>query len=100
MVSNSGALRVVFDFGFERQDEVYDADSNKNFGTGQYHDVRVTRKNFGKTLVIQVDNYKPKELILLVYLFYIMFRSSMKKTSRQKISFCYCYGGTNEIRFN
>lgn len=62
MISNSGALRVVFDFGFERQDEVYDADSNKNLGTGQYHDVRISRKNSGSTLVIQVDNYKPKEI--------------------------------------
>ncbi|XP_026674791.1 neurexin-4 isoform X4 [Ceratina calcarata] len=58
MVSNSGYLRVVFDFGFERQEVIF---PNKHFGLGQYHDVRVGRKNSGATLVLQVDNYEPKE---------------------------------------
>ncbi|CAK9800818.1 Nrx-IV, partial [Anthophora quadrimaculata] len=58
MVSNSGHLRVVFDFGFERQEVIF---PNKHFGLGQYHDVRVGRKNSGATLVLQVDNYEPKE---------------------------------------
>ncbi|XP_033339316.1 neurexin-4 isoform X1 [Megalopta genalis] len=58
MVSNSGHLRVVFDFGFERQEVIF---PNKHFGLGQYHDVRVGRKNSGSTLVLQVDNYEPKE---------------------------------------
>ncbi|XP_031832226.1 neurexin-4 isoform X3 [Nomia melanderi] len=58
MVSNSGHLRVVFDFGFERQEVIF---PNKYFGLGQYHDVRVGRKNSGSTLVLQVDNYEPKE---------------------------------------
>ncbi|XP_016910778.1 neurexin-4 isoform X1 [Apis cerana] len=58
MVSNSGHLRVVFDFGFERQEVIF---PNKHFGLGQYHDVRVGRKNSGAILVLQVDNYEPKE---------------------------------------
>nr|MBE5726668.1 neurexin IV [Cucujiformia] len=58
MVSNSGHLRVVFDFGFERQEIIY---PEKHFGLGQYHDLRLSRKNSGSTLVMQVDNYKPRE---------------------------------------
>ncbi|KAG7191157.1 hypothetical protein KM043_007179 [Ampulex compressa] len=58
MVSNSGHLRIVFDFGFERQDIIF---PNKHFGLGQYHDLRISRKNSGSTLVMQVDNYEPKE---------------------------------------
>ncbi|XP_076761850.1 neurexin-4 isoform X3 [Xylocopa sonorina] len=58
MVSNSGHLRVVFDFGFERQEVIF---PNKHFGLGQYHDVRIGRKNSGSTLLLQVDNYEPKE---------------------------------------
>ncbi|KAL1140158.1 hypothetical protein AAG570_000090, partial [Ranatra chinensis] len=58
MVSNSGHLRVIFDFGFERQELIF---PNKHFALGQYHDVRISRKNAGATLVMQVDNYEPKE---------------------------------------
>ncbi|KAK4880887.1 hypothetical protein RN001_004206 [Aquatica leii] len=58
MVSNSGHLRIVFDFGFERQEIIY---PEKHFGLGQYHDLRVSRKNSGATLVMQVDDYQPKE---------------------------------------
>ncbi|XP_011301961.1 neurexin-4 isoform X1 [Fopius arisanus] len=58
MISRSGYLRVVFDFGFERQEVLF---PSKNFGLGQYHDLRVSRKNGGATMVLQVDNYEPKE---------------------------------------
>lgn len=58
MVSNSGHLRVVFDFGFERQEVIF---PSKHFGLGQYHDLHIGRKNSGATLVMQVDNYEPKE---------------------------------------
>lgn len=54
MVSNSGHLRVVFDFGFERQEVIY---PEKHFGLGQYHDLTVSRKNSGSTLVMQVSIY-------------------------------------------
>ncbi|XP_014245346.1 neurexin-4 isoform X1 [Cimex lectularius] len=57
-VSNSGHLRVVFDFGFERREAIF---PNKHFGLGQYHDVRISRKNSGSTLVMLVDNYEPME---------------------------------------
>ncbi|CAH0552688.1 unnamed protein product [Brassicogethes aeneus] len=58
MVSNSGHLRVVFDFGFERQEVIY---PEKHFGLGQYHDLTLSRKNSGSTLVMKVDSYEPKE---------------------------------------
>uniref|UniRef100_A0A182XZ17 L-aminoadipate-semialdehyde dehydrogenase-phosphopantetheinyl transferase n=1 Tax=Anopheles stephensi TaxID=30069 RepID=A0A182XZ17_ANOST len=58
MVSNSGHLKVVFDFGFERQELIYPV---KHFGLGQYHDVRFSRKNSGSTVVLTVDNYEPQE---------------------------------------
>lgn len=53
LFSFSGHLRVVFDFGFERQELIF---PNKHFGLGQYHDVRISRKNSGATLLMQVDN--------------------------------------------
>ncbi|CAH0729114.1 unnamed protein product, partial [Brenthis ino] len=58
MVSNSGSLRVVFDFGFERQEIIF---QGKHFGLGQYHDVRLSRKNSGATMVLQADNYETQE---------------------------------------
>ncbi|XP_075164291.1 neurexin-4 isoform X1 [Haematobia irritans] len=57
-ISNSGHLRCVFDFGFERQEIIF---PKKHFGLGQYHDVRFSRKNSGSTVVLQVDNYEPVE---------------------------------------
>lgn len=58
LVSNSGALKFVFDFGFERQEISY---PGVHFGLGQFHDVRFLRKNSGSTVVVMVDNYEPKE---------------------------------------
>ncbi|XP_041970280.1 neurexin-4 isoform X2 [Aricia agestis] len=58
MVSNNGHFRVVFDFGFERQEIIF---QGKHFGLGQYHDVRLSRKNSGATMVLQVDNYETQE---------------------------------------
>lgn len=57
-VSNSGHLRVVFDFGFERQEVIY---PKKHFGLGQYHDLRISRKEGGSILVMEVDGYEPYE---------------------------------------
>lgn len=48
----SGHLRVVFDFGFERQELIFPV---KHFGLGQYHDVRFSRKNSGSTVVLKVS---------------------------------------------
>lgn len=50
-ISNSGHLRVVFDFGFERQELIF---PDKHFGLGQYHDVKFSRKNSGSTVVLKV----------------------------------------------
>lgn len=56
MVSNSGHLRLVFDFGFERQEMVF---TDQNFLTGQFHDVRIERFEQGRKLMMKVDNYEP-----------------------------------------
>lgn len=55
-VSNSGNLRITFDFGFERQEVII---GGKNFAMGQYHDLKVSRKDSGATLVVQVDDNEP-----------------------------------------
>uniref|UniRef100_A0A1A9W560 Neurexin-4 n=1 Tax=Glossina brevipalpis TaxID=37001 RepID=A0A1A9W560_9MUSC len=57
-ISNAGNFRCIFDFGFERQEIIF---PKKNFGLGQYHDVRFMRKNGGSTVILQVDNYEPVE---------------------------------------
>jgi len=46
-----GHLRVVFDFGFERQELIF---PDQHFGLGQYHDLRIRRKNSGSTLIMEV----------------------------------------------
>jgi len=58
MVSTSGHIRLVFDFGFERQEIVF---GERSFLTGQYHDVVVERYNEGKNLRMIIDNYAPLE---------------------------------------
>ena len=57
MVSNSGHLRLVFDFGFERQEMVF---TDQNFLTGQFHDVRIERFDQGRKLSMKIDNYEPQ----------------------------------------
>jgi len=85
MVSNSGHLRLVFDFGFERQEMVF---TGQNFLTGQYHDVRIERKNQGRTLEMKVDNYDPE-----VY----DFSNSLKASADAQFnSINYLYIGKNE----
>ena len=54
MVSNSGFLRLVFDFGFERQEIVYE---KQNFLTGQFHDVKIERFDQGKKLVLNIKKF-------------------------------------------
>merc|ERR1711997_1399315 len=57
MVSNSGFLRLVFDFGFERQEIVYE---KQNFLTGQFHDVKIERFDQGRKILMRVDDYEPQ----------------------------------------
>ncbi|GIX99848.1 neurexin-4 [Caerostris darwini] len=56
MMSTSGHLRLVFDFGFERQEIII---KNENFALGQHHDLRILRSDKGATITIYVDNYEP-----------------------------------------
>lgn len=58
-VSNSGHLRLVFDFGFERREIIFE---DQNFATGQFHDVRIRREEFGTRVVMEVDNYEPRSI--------------------------------------
>ena len=51
MVSNSGHLRLTFDFGFERQEVVF---TDQNFLTGQYHDVKVERFDQGRKVMMKI----------------------------------------------
>ncbi|XP_045603868.1 neurexin-4 [Procambarus clarkii] len=55
-ISNSGHLRVTFDFGFERHEKVY---GKRTFHEGQNHDVKLYRSESGRKLTMQVDNYEP-----------------------------------------
>ena len=65
MVSNSGFLRLVFDFGFERQEIVYE---KQNFLTGQFHDVKIERFDQGKLVRIE------KVLLVIVQIIMEMIR--------------------------
>ncbi|XP_077561755.1 neurexin-4 [Haemaphysalis longicornis] len=57
MMSTSGHLRLVFDFGFERQEIII---KNENFALGQIHDVQIKRTHNGERLTVFVDNYEPQ----------------------------------------
>lgn len=57
VMSTSGHLRLVFDFGFERQEIII---KNENFALGQIHDVQIKRSHNGERLTIFVDNYEPQ----------------------------------------
>jgi hypothetical protein len=52
LVSNSGHLRLIFDFGFERQELIF---TDQNFATGQYHDVQIMRMDSGTKLLMKVS---------------------------------------------
>lgn len=56
MMSTSGHLRLVFDFGFERQEIII---KNENFALGQHHDVKIKRSDRGRKITISVDSYEP-----------------------------------------
>lgn len=56
VMSTSGNLRLVFDFGFERQEIII---RNENFVLGQHHDITIKRSEKGKKITIEVDNYEP-----------------------------------------
>jgi len=57
LMSTSGHLKLEFDFGFERKEEVI---NQENFALGQYHDIVIRRLSDGSKLVVTVDNYEPK----------------------------------------
>jgi hypothetical protein len=85
MVSNSGHIRFVFDFGFERQEVVFE---EQNFMTGHFHDVEIQRFDQGRKLKMTIDNYEPQ-----IYDFSISLKSS---ADAQFNDIRYLYIGKNE----
>ncbi|KAJ6223266.1 hypothetical protein RDWZM_001811 [Blomia tropicalis] len=57
LMSTSGNLRLVFDFGFERQEIII---KEENFALGQFHDITIRRQDKGSKVIIWVDDYEPK----------------------------------------
>lgn len=57
LMSTSGHLKLEFDFGFERKEEVI---NHENFALGQHHDIVIKRVSDGSKLMVVVDNYEPK----------------------------------------
>ncbi|KAK2720944.1 neurexin-4-like isoform X1 [Artemia franciscana] len=56
-ISNSGHLSFVFDFGFERRELIFE---DRNFATGQFHDVKIRRVEGGTKILMTVDDYEPR----------------------------------------
>merc|ERR1712079_522188 len=85
MVSNSGHIRLVFDFGFERQEMVF---TEQSFMTGQYHDVRIERFDQGRKMMMTIDNHAPQEYD---------FTNSLKSSADAQFNnIRYLYIGKNE----
>lgn len=53
----TGRIRVVFDFGFERQEVVYPESGDRVFKGGQFHTLRVRREDNGQSLHVQVNTH-------------------------------------------
>lgn len=51
LMSTSGNLRLVFDFGFERQEIII---KEENFALGQFHDITIRRQDKGSKVIIWV----------------------------------------------
>jgi len=85
MISNSGHIRLVFDFGFERQEMVF---TEQSFMKGQYHDVIVERYDNGRRLRMTIDNYPPEE--------YDFSASLKSQADAQFNNIKYLYIGKNE----
>lgn len=83
VMSNSGHLRLVFDFGFERQEIII---RNENFALGQHHDITMRRTDKGKKMTIYVDNNEP-----IVHTFKIRSKADAQFNSLRSI-----YIGRNE----
>ncbi|CAL4184396.1 unnamed protein product, partial [Meganyctiphanes norvegica] len=54
-VSNSGHLKVTFDFGFERHEKIY---GRRTFHEGQTHDVQLWRSDGGRKLTMKVRKFE------------------------------------------
>ena len=83
MMSTSGHLRLVFDFGFERQELII---KSENFALGQHHDVIIKRSDLGRRMTIMVDGYEP-----IVYTFNIADKADAQFNRLKSI-----YVGRNE----
>lgn len=57
LMSSSGYLKLEFDFGFERKEEII---NDEHFNLGGNHEIRINRAEDGRTLSIAVDDHAPK----------------------------------------
>lgn len=85
MLTDSGHLQLVFDFGFERQEIIF---TEQNFLSGQFHDIKVERVDRGQKLLLTIDNYETQ-----IFNFERFINSS---TDAQFNNIRYIYLGRNE----
>lgn len=83
VMSTSGHLRLVFDFGFERQELII---RSENFALGQHHDIRIKRSDKGSKITIWVDSNEP-----IIHTFKIRSKADAQFNSLKSI-----YVGRNE----
>ena len=54
-INNNGGVRVKFNYGFD----TFEYNVPYDLTNGQDHDITVTRRNYGKTIIVTVDSYEP-----------------------------------------
>lgn len=54
-LNNNGGVRVKFNYGFD----TFEYNIPYDLTNGQDHEVIVTRRDYGKRIIIVVDNYEP-----------------------------------------
>jgi contactin associated protein-like 2 len=62
-MNNNGGVKVAMDVGFERVEVNTPSSQNIDYANSQTHVVVVERFNFGKRLVVRVDNYEAGEQV-------------------------------------
>ncbi|CAF4422472.1 unnamed protein product [Rotaria socialis] len=58
-LNNNGGVRVKFNYGFD----TFEYNVPYDLTNGQDHEVIVTRRDYGKRIIISVDNYEPEVVV-------------------------------------
>ncbi|CAF0919424.1 unnamed protein product [Didymodactylos carnosus] len=58
-MNNNGGVRVKFNYGFD----TFEYNVPYDLTNGQDHEIIVTRREYGKRLIVAVDNYEPFETV-------------------------------------